>query len=288
MILIADSGSTKCDWVLLVDNELISTSTVGFNPFFHSEQYILSQLSGNQVLNGYADRIESVYYYGAGCSSPERNSFMRSVLSSHFKNANQWEVSEDLIGAAYATCGEEKGIVCILGTGSNSCYFDGKNVHVKFPALGHLLGDEGSGAYFGKKILKQHIRNQLPKEISELISEGTGLTKAELITRVYKQSDPNVFLASLVKIAAGRSDHPFLRETIRKGFVEFAETSILCFAESSKVPVHFVGSIAFIYEDILRKVGEELGFRVGRVIRKPIDQLVHFHVGDLVDPSSSV
>ncbi|MBO6516096.1 MAG: hypothetical protein JJ975_06070 [Bacteroidia bacterium] len=278
MILVADSGSTKCDWFISDGEQRVFGKTMGFNPFFHSEEFILSELGKSEVLNQYKEAVESVYYYGAGCSSPERNEILKRALSAYFPNAINWTIAQDMAGAAFATCGEDPGVVCILGTGSNSCFYDGKDVHEKIPALGYVLGDEGSGAYFGKILLADYLYGRMPVELSQEFDAKYDVAKEEVFQHVYHKPHVNVYLASFMKFASFHMEHPYVNEMIYQGLKKFAQIHILCYSNYNDYPVRFVGSIAHYFRDILEQVGRELDFEVGGVVKKPIEPLADFHL----------
>ncbi len=278
MKLIADSGSTKCDWMMVGDGENRIAKTMGFNPFFHTQSFIQTKLIENNELSVFKNDIEEIYYYGAGCSSSERNEILKSALASVFTKAQIIEVSEDLDGAAYATCGQEKGIVCILGTGSNSCYFDGKQVHSRIPALGYVLGDEGSGSYFGKYLLSQFLYDTMPSHLSNKLQEKYNIDKESILHNIYNRPNANVYLASFMKFASENKTDPWLKLMIHNGLSTFAKIHILSHPEFKSVPVHFVGSIAYYFNDTLQILGQELGFTVATTIKKPIEALVAYHM----------
>ena len=254
MILVADSGSTKCDWVLIEEDQIIPTTTMGFNPFFHSTALIESKLEENHLLNEKKDSINEVYYYGAGCSSKERNQLIKTALSNHFKNISICVIDEDLNAAAYATCGDQAGIVCILGTGSNSCYYDGQIVHRKRPALGYVLGDEGSGSFFGKQLVSSHLYNQLPEDLLKAFNEYNEHSKESILESVYKKPNANVFLASYMKFISEKKEHPYFKRLVYSGFKLFAETHIMAHSQYKNTKVNFVGSVAYFFEEILHEV----------------------------------
>lgn len=277
MILIADSGSTKCDWMLMDGTSRSLTHTKGFNPFFHSSDFIASELVQNQVLSSAASEIKEVHYYGASCSNDVRIDIVKSALKQVFCNANNITVDHDLKGAAIAACAGYEGIACILGTGSNSCYFDGQHVHEQIPALGYILGDEGSGSYFGKYLLSQLLYNKLPKELAMSFSAKYSLTKDNILFNVYNEPNANVYLASFMEFVSDNISHPYLETMMYNGLNAFAQTHILCFSNYQDVPVNFVGSIAYYFSNTIDKVAQDLGFSVGRIVQKPIDGLADFH-----------
>jgi N-acetylglucosamine kinase-like BadF-type ATPase len=277
MILVADSGSTKCDWLLMKGQERQLTNTMGFNPFFVSAEKILTELGKNEFLSKNSEGVNSIFFYGAGCSSQDRNQVVERALSSFFPNLSELTVDHDLLGAAVATCGTKPGITCILGTGSNSCYFDGVDAHEEIPSLSYILGDEGSGAFFGKILLSEFLYGRLPKELEESFRSEYELTKESIFENIYSQGHPNTYLASFMKFVSKNIDHEFMHQMMFKGLAKFADVHIKCYKEYKSLPVHFVGSIAFHFVDILSDVAKNMGFNLGKVIKKPIDSLADFH-----------
>ncbi|MCC6252099.1 MAG: hypothetical protein IT238_06515 [Bacteroidia bacterium] len=282
MYLIADSGSTKCDWMLLKnDNQRESFSTMGFNPFFHNEEIIKNAIINNEELSKYALDVKLVFLYSAGCSSKELKLIVEHGLKAVFKNANIY-VDHDLVGAAFSTYNGEPGITCILGTGSNSCYFDGDNVTEEVPALGYILGDEGSGSYFGKKMLADYLYKKLPSDIQNYLQKDLKLTKKEIFENVYMKPHANVYLASFMKILSNYKESEYVKVNVENGLRHFITNHVCCFPNYNKVPVHFIGSIAFHFEDILHKVLKDMNIKAGNIIKKPIDGLVDYHLKYLI------
>ncbi|MFM9943598.1 MAG: hypothetical protein ACKVQB_00050, partial [Bacteroidia bacterium] len=188
MLLVADSGSTKCDWILVKSTgERLETSTMGFNPFFHNSVFIESELKKNELFVKYAGEVADLYFFGAGASSQNRNSIIENGLKKVFTNAKNIIVDHDIKAAVIATAGDQPGIVCILGTGSNSCYFDGETVSEKIPALGYILGDEGSGAYFGKILLTKYLYKKLPMELETALEKDCGVSKESIFEAIYNK-----------------------------------------------------------------------------------------------------
>ncbi len=283
MILVADSGSTKCDWLIADGNDRIPTKTMGFNPFFHAQSLIEAEIARNDVLMQHKDNIDAVYYYGAGCSSPERNTILERALATHFRNATDWVVAQDLNGAAHSTCAPgEKGISCILGTGSNSCYYDGEKVIEELHALGYILGDEGSGSYYGKQMLSAFLYKRMPAELAEDFEHTYGATRENIFYHIYNQPNVNVYLASFMKFVSRHKEHPYFQKMVYEGMAHFADVHITCFENYKEVPVHFVGSVAYHFQDILSRVAQNMGFTVGKVIQKPIMPLAEHHLSLLV------
>jgi N-acetylglucosamine kinase-like BadF-type ATPase len=285
MLLVADSGSTKCDWILVKSNgERLETNTMGFNPFFHNEELIASEISKNEILMSYADKILNIYFFGAGASSKQRNTIVENGLKKVFKNTVELRVDHDLIGAAIATAEDDPGIACILGTGSNSCYYDGITVHEVVPALGYILGDEGSGAYFGKILLSKYLYKKLPIELATALENEYGVTKESIFEAVYNKPNPNVYLASFMRFARDHNDHPFFKEMIYKGISGFINIHVWCYENFREVPVHFVGSIAYYFKDTLEEVAKNYRFTIGKIVKKPVTPLADYYCKKLNFP----
>lgn len=277
MRLIADSGSSLCDWILTFEgHQVMECTTMGFNPFFHNEVLIQYSLERTAELMRYADRINEVFYYGAGCSSEKRKRILRRALRFVFKKADII-VEHDLEGAVYSTLEETPSIVTILGTGSNACYFDGKKILEKTFALGHVLGDEGSGAYFGKELMTQYLYGELPKHIHDLLTDRHGLSKEVIFQNVYRMPNANVYLASFMKTLSSIKEDEFVREFIYKGLSLFLTRHVWKYKQHKYVPTHFIGSIAFHFKDLLEEACYKHRVKLGQVIQKPIYNLAKFH-----------
>lgn len=280
MIVVADSGSTKCDWVIADDQGSIKTETLGLNPLFKDTDFMLSALRSDPELTKHSSEITEVYFYGAGCSVPERNEIVRRAMTAFFTNAETVVVEHDLTAAALATGKGQESIACILGTGSNSGYFDGSQVHEAVPALGYVLGDEGSGTYFGKILLREFLYNRLPGELQIEFEREFELTKESIFKAVYRDPNPNVYLASFIPFVGSRQEHPFFKEMIYKGLASFASAHITCYPNYKEVPVNFVGSIAHYFRDTLEEVATNFRFKVGDIQKKPIHELVKYHLAN--------
>ena len=281
MILVADSGSTKCDWAIVgADGTIINlVKTMGFNPYFHREDIIVEEILKEYHLASNADRFTHVFFYGAGCSSEQLNSVVELALKKVFPRA-EVAVEHDLLAAAYASYNGSAAISCILGTGSNSCFFDGTNFREEVPALAYILGDEGSGSFFGKKLLAAYLYKQLPNDIAQAFEKRYGLTKDEIIESVYHKEHANVYLASFMKFISDHKEDPYFQKIVYSGLKEFLRTHVCCYPEHKEVDVHFVGSIAYYFEPALRQAADELGVSIGRIIKKPIESLVAYHFSD--------
>jgi N-acetylglucosamine kinase-like BadF-type ATPase len=282
-ILIADSGSTKCDWLLLDANGGQRTlfSTMGFNPYFHTTSFVVQQLKEHEGLAAIASSVKHVFFYGAGSSSPELCTRIKEALSQFF-TASTIAVDHDLVGAAYAVYDGEPCIAGILGTGSNSCLFDGKTVIEEVPALAYILGDEGSGSWFGKDLLRAYFYKQLPANLAKAFEAEYPLTKDELVQCVYANPHANVWLAGFMPFIGQHRQHEPIKSWIVKGLDAFVATHVCCYPNYQQLPVHFVGSIAWHFSDELRAVCKQHQVNCGKIIRKPIDALADYHLTYLI------
>jgi len=278
-ILIADSGSTKCDWLVITEHgqELGEFHTMGFNPYFHDADLVEREMNANSQAMEVADSVDRVYFYGAGSSSPELCEVIAEGLRRVFANAVV-HVGHDLDGAAYSTFTGEPAVTCILGTGSNSCMFDGTTVTEEVPALAYILGDEGSGSWFGKRLLSSFLYHKLPAAIHDDFVEQYGLDKLSITKRVYQEPNANVFLASFMTFLGRHKSDAFVQDWLDEGFKAFLDVHVACFEGASAMPIHFVGSVAYHFQDALKKACADRGYRVGNIIKKPIDGLAQYHV----------
>jgi len=278
MLLIADSGSTKCDWRLIAEDKSFQDfESMGINPYFHNEDVIESELRDNSQMMTFADKVTALFFYGAGCSSKELKRIVDNGLSRVFPNA-QIYVDHDLVAAAFAVYEDQPCIACILGTGSNSCHFDGDIVREEVPALAFILGDEGSGSYFGKKLLADYFYKKLPAEISQKLKSEFKVDKDTVVDRVYRQPHANVYLASFMKFITSFRGTPYVDNMISEGIGRFLDIHVKCFRNAEEVSINFVGSVAHYHEDILRKEAEKRNLSVGKIVKKPIEGLYHYHI----------
>lgn len=281
MIVIAESGSTKCDWAILDEkgNQLFTEKTVGFNPYFHNEKFILDHLLNASNLSIHRHSVHQVFFYGAGCSSKELNAIVYSALASFFTNA-KITVDHDLVAAAYSLYQGRPVISCIIGTGSNSCFFDGNKVTESVPALGFILGDEGSGSYYGKRLLADFFYNRLPSEMQHDFKEEFDLNWATAVKMVYQNIHANVYLASFMKFMAKHKDNAYVIETVREGMARFIDVHVTSFSRFHEYEVSFVGTMAFVYEDILREELRKRDCQLGQIVKNPVDKLVAYHFNE--------
>ncbi|MEZ5003585.1 MAG: N-acetylglucosamine kinase [Chitinophagales bacterium] len=278
MILIADSGSTKTDWCLLDkgDKNAKFFKTKGINPQVQSSDWI-NEMLHKEIPNPIQQlHIDHIYYYGAGCSSRQNNKIVGDNLSTVF-NAENIHVNHDIMGAARALCGTAPGIACILGTGSNSVYYDGKHLVKKSDALGYILGDEGSGAYIGKKLVADFLYGQMPDELLAYYKDELKLTKAKIFNKVYSQPNANRYLASFCGSLEQFRSNPYVETLLQSSFETFFQLHVLIYEECKNVPIHFTGSIAFFYQDVLDRVCDKYGLQLGNFSQRPIQELRDYH-----------
>ena len=278
MILIADGGSTKADWIALDNNkeEVFRTRTLGLNPAVVSETELRNRIVNMFQLMQVKEAVTEIHFYGAGCGTPKPIQILKSILESIFINANI-VIAEDLLAAVYASSGDKEAIVCILGTGSNSCYFDGKTLDVTTPSLGYTIMDEASGNYFGKLLLRDFYYKKMPKAISEKFQSQFDLDIDLVKFNLYRQPNPNMYLASFAKFMFEFKDEKYVKRIIKKGFQAFFKYRILPFQKEASTPIFFIGSIAFYFRDILDKVAAKHHLEITDIIQRPIDNLVQYH-----------
>lgn len=280
MTLIADGGSTKCDWVLLdsLGNTLLKTRTKGLNPAVISEDELKIRIEANDDLQKLFESVNTVDFYGAGCGTASPKKILYTILSQFFKNAIV-TVEEDMTAAVYAVT-HQKGIVCIFGTGSNSCYFDGKTIHFGVESLGFILMDEASGNYFGKRLIRDYYYKRMPKTLAQDFETQFDLNADTIKTNVYKRPNPNAYLASFAEfIFKDESIKPdeYFHKLLEEGIMNFISVHILIFEKAKEVPIHFVGSIAFYSQEIIKKCFAKHQLILGNIIQRPIDGLISYY-----------
>ena len=275
MIIIADGGSTKCDWILLNEKGEVElkTRTKGLNPAVFKPQVLKARIEESEDLKKIIHQVKRVDFYGAGCGTPTPVSNLKGILTDFFIHA-EINVDEDMAAAALAAT-TEPGIVCILGTGSNSCFFDGKDVHMEVESLGYVLMDEASGNYFGKRLIRDYYYNFMGEDMSREFSKRYDLDADTIKRNVYKEDNPNTYLASFAEfIFTSEERNGYFYKLIYEGIEKFIERRVMCFKQAQGVPIHFIGSIAFFSEDIIRDVAKRYHLDIGNIIRRPIDGLI--------------
>lgn len=276
--LLADSGSTKTDWILLKNNEtILKVFTIGFNPYFQNKDQIANAIYA-QLLPHIAevvDQIDKIYYYGAGCSNPENCAIVQQGIYSIIKVKNIY-ISHDLLAASRALCQDKAGIAGILGTGSNSCLYDGKNIIENVPSVGYMWGDHGSGASIGKRFLSSYFHDELPNDI-KVDFESQGYHREEILNNVYKKHMPSKYLASISLFIGKHTNNEFVRKLLIESFEEFFTYQISKYTHSKKYPVNTVGSIGYVYKAFLEIAAKNKGYELGTVIKSPLEGLIQFH-----------
>jgi N-acetylglucosamine kinase-like BadF-type ATPase len=279
MILIADSGSTKTDWKCTDGTgNIAAAKTGGINPQYMSEGEIAKEMrEANTQMN--KTGIKAIYFYGAGCSSQEKKEMVSRQLSELFPDA-VIGVNGDLLGAARATCLNQPGIACILGTGSGSCVYDGERIVKSIPSLGFILADEGSGAYLGKQLVRDFLREEMPGELIDMIRTNLGITKEIILENVNRKPMPSRYLAGFSRFIHENINHIYIEDLVYHGFEEFVFHYITRYKESNEYPIHFVGSIAQGFKGILKAVLESKSLLLGKIVEAPINGLIEYHMLD--------
>ncbi len=275
MILIADSGSTTTQWRQLLGNQVLQAVTKGFNPYYQTSAELEEELR-NSLLDKLQGDIVTVFFYGAGCNTPEYNEIVALGLKAVFPAADIY-VHSDLLAAARALCGHEAGIACIMGTGSNSCYYDGREIVSNIPPWGTWLGDEGSGSVMGRELVISFLNDELPAELSTSFEARYPDLKDRVLSEVYTKPYPNRYLGQFSKFLFHHRKHPWIYDFIYENFQLFLKRKVLKYPESSSVPAHFSGSIAFYFNTILRQVGADMDLTVKNILESPISGLTLYH-----------
>lgn len=281
MILVADSGASKTDWMLIKQRENGASfrhhfESTGLNPITYSQPYIqmIMNVDVAPITNDY--EVEKIWFYGAGASDERSVNILRTCLHNILPKA-EIIVEHDMLGAARALFGEQAGIAAILGTGSNVAYYDGQNVRQETPALGYVLGDEGSGSYIGKLFLRDYLYNNVPAAMRDAFEATYDLTRHDIVWKVYHSEQPNRFLASFAKFVGEHSEVSYSRELVGRAFEDFFRYHVSRY-RAENVPISAVGSIAYHFQDILKEVCEASGFPFGRTLQHPISELAAYHL----------
>jgi N-acetylglucosamine kinase-like BadF-type ATPase len=278
MILVADSGSTKTNWIAIDDSgkSVFKIDTKGLNPAVLPKKTIYNRIVKSDDLNEIKKQITKVYFYGAGCGTETAKGYLREVFEDIFSNA-EFNIYEDTIAAVKSLRTDKPGIVCILGTGSNCSYFDGKDIHQKIVSLGYIIMDDASGNFYGKQLLRDYYFNKMPKEYAKAFSEAYDLSPDFVKENLYKRENPNTYLATLGRFVIENKKSDYAQKVIRAGLISFVENHILQFEESKTIPIHFVGSIAHFLHDEIKEVLESYHLELGKIVRHPIISLAKYH-----------
>jgi glucosamine kinase len=280
MILIADSGGSKIDWRLLTkDGRITQAHCPGFNPYYQP----IADLKNNieqALLKQITEPVTKIFFYGTGVSSEKNVEIIKAAFLEYFAEA-EIEVGWDLLAAARALCGNEPGIACILGTGSNSCLYDGEKIIGNVANLGWILADEGSGTYIGKRFIFDYFRLNIPESLARQFHERFPWTREEVLEKVYQQEKPGAFLASFMKFIFQHLKEPYCYNLVYRGFSDFYENNIMKYENYKNLKVHFTGSVAFYFSDVLRQVANDKGITVKNILEGPIAGLTLFHQKDI-------
>lgn len=280
MIIIADSGSSKIDWRLIRrDGSISQASCPGFNPYYQPLNDLRTSLR-DELMPKVDEAVAKIFFYGTGVSSEKNQHDVRGIFLEFFPGA-QVDIEWDLLAAARALCGTEPGIACILGTGSNSCYYDGVKIAGQVANLGWILADEASGADLGKKLLVDYLRNKMPAKLAEQFHQRFPFSREEFLSRIYQQEKPSTFLATFSKFIFQHLKEPYCYELVYQAFSAFYENNVMKYEAYQTKKVHFVGSIAFYYSDLLRQVANDKGITVRNILEAPIAGLTLYHKKDI-------
>lgn len=275
-VLIADSGATKCQWTFVVNNKAKHVYTIGISPYFLNKEAIEKIVETEVLKKLKQPKIDKVFFYGTGLSNPINAKIIKQALQKTIAT-KAIEVNTDMLAAAKALCGNNKGIACILGTGSNSCFYNGKKIVANRAGVGYVLGDEGSGAYLGKKCVQYYLYKTFDEELQTAFEKRFETNTQLILENVYKKPLANRYLASFAIFLAENRGHYMIENIIEDGLNDFYFTHLQKYNESWKHPIHFVGSVAYGFKDVLKSLCLQYGFSLGNVIKKPMDGLVKFH-----------
>lgn len=281
MILVADSGSSKIDWRLMEsDGRIRQAQTPGFNPYYQPLDHLRSSLRDTLAPEVGGAEVKHVFFYGTGVSSERNQELVRAVFLEYFPHAKV-DIEWDLLGAARALCGHEKGIACILGTGSNSCQYDGNKISDQVANLGWILADEGSGTNLGKTLLVDYLRKRMPEKLAEQFHQRFPFTREQFLEKIYQQEKPSTFLATFARFIFQHLNEPYCYQLVYKAFSEFYENNVMKYEGYRETRVHFVGSIAFYFSDLVRQVANDKGITVKNILETPIAGLALYHQKDI-------
>lgn len=275
MIVIADSGSSKTDWLFLSSDKEFTINSSGINPFFQQTEEIYAALSSIFSQNT-TQKVRAVFFYGAGCIKGKTSHVVEGALQKLFQKAKIY-VEDDMLGAARAVLGNSEGIACILGTGANSCLYNGSTITDKVPALGFILGDEGSGAYMGKLFINDYFKRAIPTDFKQTIENELHLEQAEVLSAVYRAEYPSRYLAGFSLFLGKHIGHSYVQNLIQRSFTDFFINNVERYNDYKNYSVNFVGSIAYQYKGLLEKVASNRNIGIGNILDKPIDGLKKYH-----------
>ena len=279
MILVVDSGSTKTDWIAvdISGDTLFATQTLGLNPQVLSSAILKERIINNFDLYQNREQVTHLYFYGAGCGVDSSQQRIKKVFDEIFVHS-EIIIKEDTYAAVYATVQpEEEAIVCILGTGSNCTYYDGSNIEQRVTSLGYILMDEASGNFFGKQLIRSYYFNTMPKQLALEFEKEYDLSPDAVKENIYRRENPNTYLATFSRFLIKHKDIPLFQDIIAKGLKRFINHQILQFDNAKEVPIHFIGSISHFLKDEIETALKRKGLTMGRIVQRPIDELVKYH-----------
>ncbi len=277
IFLLADSGSTKTEWILIENGgKITSSTTIGFNPYYYSSDQLANSIQTSVIPMIDSIPLEAIYFYGSGISTENKKKNTKAILELSFPDIHI-EVEHDLLAAARGLLKKENGIACILGTGSNSCVYNGKDITHNIPSLGYFFADEGSGTHMGKLFIEDYLRDKLPNDIKLIAEEKFNLSIEYILDIIYNQENPNKFLASFSPFVADNINHVYFTELVKKSFRSFFEIYITNYPNYKKLLLKFMGSIALIYENSLSEVAAEFDLSISSIEKSPILGLIKYH-----------
>jgi glucosamine kinase len=274
--LIADSGATKCEWVLLNDGKKKTILTTGISPYFVTGEQVVEILQKSLLPKLKGAEVAQVHFYGTGMNNPENVTMIKHALKKLFRSA-KININNDLLAAARALCGTSKGIACILGTGSNSCFFNGKKIVKNSPGIGYILGDEGSGAYLGKKVIQYYLYNTFDEDLRSRFDARFTTNSLEILENVYRKPLANRYMAGFAIFLAENRGHYMIENILEDGLNDFFFQHIYKYRESWTMPINFIGSIAFGFKDVLRELCNTYELELGTVLKSPMQGLINYH-----------
>ena len=275
--LIADSGATKAEWCLLKGKKKKIMFTQGISPYLMTSEQIIKMLQKELKPKLKTEKITEIFFYGTGCSSPQNVRNVKKALKEVFPATKKIVVDHDLMGAAKALCGDEKGVACILGTGSNSCYFNGTRIVKNSPGLGYVLGDEGSGAFLGRKVIQHFLYKTFDEELMAKFQAKYNTDRLEILDHIYRQALPNRYMASFALFLTENRGHYMIENIIEDSLNEFFYNHLYKYRESWLYPLHFTGGVAFAFRDVLKSLCHSYELQLGKIIKNPMQGLIEYH-----------
>lgn len=274
--IIADSGATKCQWTLVIGKQKKTITTIGISPYFLSTSQIIETIQKGFQKKIDPTSIDAVYFYGTGLSNPLNVASIKKALKSVFSKA-KLDIQTDLVAVGRATCQHHKGVACILGTGSNTGYYNGKKIVKNSPGLGYVLGDEGSGAYLGKKVLQYYLYQTFDEELMHSFESKYQVNKDQILDSIYKQPLPNRYMASFAEFLSAHRGHYLIENIIEDGINDFFFAHLNKLNESWLYPIHFAGSVAYVFRDVIQQLATAYELEIGKIIKSPMEGLLVYH-----------